>query len=166
ESAGGRTLQVVALTLPGLASAAPGAQQVAVAVSGSSNLQFAAGRTTVSFGSGVTVSAVQVSSPTNLIATINVAATAAPGARTLNVITSTQTAMLAGAFSIANPNRSPAFTSSPLLVAEDGRAYAYQAAASDPDGDPLTFRLVTGPSGLTVSSAGAVAWTPGPADVG
>jgi hypothetical protein len=42
--------------------------------------------------------------------------------------------------------------------------YRVQLRAVDPAGplDPLTFRLVTGPTGLAVSPTGLVQWTPGP----
>jgi len=38
--------------------------------------------------------------------------------------------------------------------------------AVDPDGDPLTFSLVTGPAGMAVTPAGTLSWTPTAADLG
>jgi RHS repeat-associated protein len=65
------------------------------------------------------------------------------------------------------PNRPPVFTSVPVVSANVGTAYAYPATASDPDGDPLTFSLVSGPSGMTVTpTTGAVNWTPTTAQLG
>lgn len=42
----------------------------------------------------------------------------------------------------------------------DGRRYAYQVNASDPDGDALTYSLKSGPSGMKIDpSTGLVEWT-------
>lgn len=61
----------------------------------------------------------------------------------------------------ADANQPPAFTSSAPASAAVGQVYQYQAAASDPDGDPLTFDLVSGPAGLVVDpTSGLVLWTP------
>jgi hypothetical protein len=68
---------------------------------------------------------------------------------------------------LAQLNRPPQFTSTPNLEALVGHAYAYDATASDPDNDPLTFSLLSGPSGMTVdASTGAVTWSPASRDVG
>jgi fibro-slime domain-containing protein/RHS repeat-associated protein len=65
------------------------------------------------------------------------------------------------------PNHPPRFTSTPIVDAQVGIPYSYQAAALDPDGDtPLTFDLIAGPSGLSVSSSGLVSWTPTDAQLG
>ncbi len=41
----------------------------------------------------------------------------------------------------------------------DGKAYTYQVKASDPDGDPLTYSLQSGPPGMTIDpSTGLVKW--------
>ncbi len=60
----------------------------------------------------------------------------------------------------APPNRPPVFTSTPIVDAQVNTAYQYQAEAADADGDALTFALVSGPAGMTVSAAGLVSWTP------
>ena len=52
ESAGGRTLQIIQISLPQTASAVRGAQKVGVRIDGSANVQFVAGRTTPTFGAG------------------------------------------------------------------------------------------------------------------
>ena len=55
----------------------------------------------------------------------------------------------------------PYFTTTAGSYAVEGRPYAYDANAIDQDGDYLTFGLVSGPSGLTVSQyTGLVQWTP------
>src|SRR5262249_46921515 len=59
------------------------------------------------------------------------------------------------------PNRPPVFTSVPVVSARVNEDYSYQAAARDPDGDGLTFALVTGPAGLTIAAdTGQVQWRP------
>lgn len=48
-----------------------------------------------------------------------------------------------------------------------GQAYVYKPVASDPDGDPLLFDLVRGPTGMTVDpQSGAIYWVPSPKQVG
>jgi RHS repeat-associated protein len=67
----------------------------------------------------------------------------------------------------APPNRPPVFTSVPVVSANVNTAYAYQATATDPDGDALTFSVVNGPQGLTVNAtSGLVGWTPTAAQLG
>jgi RHS repeat-associated protein len=68
---------------------------------------------------------------------------------------------------LAQLDRPPAFTTQPNTEAIPGVAYTYGAAASDPDGDPLQFSLLAGPSGMKVDAAtGQVTWSPQPADLG
>ncbi|MDX2218805.1 MAG: transglutaminase domain-containing protein [Burkholderiales bacterium] len=57
------------------------------------------------------------------------------------------------------PNNAPGFTSTPPMAAVIGQPYQYLATAVDPDGDRLTFSLVSGPPGLTVSALGLVSWS-------
>lgn len=57
-------------------------------------------------------------------------------------------------------NASPSFTSTPVTIANKGVAYSYQATASDADMHTLSFFKVSGPSWLTVSTAGLVSGTP------
>ncbi|MGE5608133.1 MAG: Ig-like domain-containing protein, partial [Bacillota bacterium] len=48
------------------------------------------------------------------------------------------------------------------LATDEGKAIAFQATASDVEGDQLTFSLVDAPSGATIDPAtGAFSWTPG-----
>src|SRR6185503_10209557 len=59
-------------------------------------------------------------------------------------------------------NNAPVLTvPGPQTIAEQS-ALSVNATAtdSDPPPDTLTFALVSGPTGLTVSAAGAIAWTP------
>jgi len=166
DVAQGRTLDIIDLSLPATRSGARGTQQLAVQIAGTPNTQFVAGRTTPNFGSGITVTGVQVQSPTLLTATISISSSATLGLRTVLVATSVQTAQHAGAFTVVDPNRAPSFTSVAPTAAVEGQALSYQATASDADGDSLTFRLLTGPAGAATTAAGLVTWTPGAAQVG
>ncbi len=55
-------------------------------------------------------------------------------------------------------NRHPDIVSTPPSGIENG-IYLYQVIAKDPDGDPLTFRLLEAPSGMTIHpSTGMLRW--------
>ncbi len=66
----------------------------------------------------------------------------------------------------AQPNRSPSFTSTPRKNVRIGSHYFYQATATDPDGDPNRFNLITAPHGMTVDEGGRVIWSPNAAQFG
>ncbi|WP_395789156.1 putative Ig domain-containing protein [Aquimonas sp.] len=58
-------------------------------------------------------------------------------------------------------NRPPNLSGSPAATARVGATYAYQPAATDPDGDSLQFSLTTAPAGARINaSSGAMNWTP------
>src|ERR1051326_4296736 len=61
---------------------------------------------------------------------------------------------------VARGNQAPQFTSVPIVNAEVGQRYSYQALATDPETDPITFSLAAGPTGMTMSTTGLVQWTP------
>ncbi len=62
---------------------------------------------------------------------------------------------------VENLNREPAFTSTPVIDSTQGQPYSYQAAASDPDDDPLTFELTIFPPGMAIEpNTGLITWTP------
>lgn len=64
-------------------------------------------------------------------------------------------------------NRAPEFTSQPKTEAVPGRPYAYQATATDPDGDAVSFSLLSGPNGMAVNAnTGIVTWSPQASDLG
>lgn len=57
-------------------------------------------------------------------------------------------------------NRPPDITSQPPSGLQDG-TYVYQVVAKDSDGDPLTYSLVTAPSGMTIDrNSGLIRWQP------
>ena len=51
---------------------------------------------------------------------------------------------------LATGNHRPHFTSSPTTRAVAERAWTYDANASDPDGQPLTYALAAGPAGMAI----------------
>ncbi len=75
--------------------------------------------------------------------------------------------------SVANVNRGPRITTTPLgeLVENDlkgfSTVYNYDADAVDPDNDRVTFSLTVKPDGATVNpDTGLVLWTPGSRQLG
>ena len=64
-------------------------------------------------------------------------------------------------------NGSPVIHSVPALRGEKGKLYSYNAQARDPNGDSVTFSLVSAPAGMTVrtvpvgtANVGEIRWTP------
>ena len=82
EIAGGASLAIIELTVSPPVSAARGTTGIPVRIVGSANTLFVAGRTSMVIGSGVSVTATQVLSASEVIATVAVTATAALGPRT------------------------------------------------------------------------------------
>ena len=66
---------------------------------------------------------------------------------------------LVAGFTIVAPNRPPVITSTAVTSAAEGKPYAYQVTGTDPDGDAVTYRLVSAPANMTIV-AGLVSWTP------
>ncbi|MEK6869044.1 MAG: putative Ig domain-containing protein, partial [Nanoarchaeota archaeon] len=64
-------------------------------------------------------------------------------------------------------NGAPIITSAPSITAAENAKYTYDAEATDPDGDVLTFSLTTKPSGMSISSStGVISWTPAASQLG
>lgn len=62
---------------------------------------------------------------------------------------------------LALPNRAPTFTSEALPDVAPGRTYVYDSEAVDPDGDVLSYQVLSGPTGLSINqNTGVVSWTP------
>jgi RHS repeat-associated protein len=67
----------------------------------------------------------------------------------------------------ASINRPPAIISSPIFLAAAGLPYSYDADAVDPEGDALTFELLTAPVGMSIDpNTGAIHWTPTNSQIG
>ena len=61
----------------------------------------------------------------------------------------------------------PILDSTPTGPAVTNHPYFYQVKAHDPDGDPLTYTLTTGPAGMQIDQqTGLLTWTPTDAQVG
>ena len=63
-------------------------------------------------------------------------------------------------------NQPPVINSTAPATITAGLTYRYDVQARDPNGDPLTYTLVAGPSGMSIDSMGRVTWPAGIADVG
>lgn len=68
---------------------------------------------------------------------------------------------------VAPANRPPVFQTTAPSQATVGSAYRYDADATDPDGDVVSYALADAPSGMSVdASTGVIAWTPLPTQTG
>ncbi|HEX4913045.1 MAG TPA: PKD domain-containing protein, partial [Vicinamibacterales bacterium] len=162
EISEGRSIEIVALSLPSTAAASRGATNVIVDVQGTSNAQFSTTNTKLGFGAGVTVVSYVVQSPTSIRATVNVAATATLGTRTVTVLTTTQTVTLPNGFSVTDSP--PPVNTAPTIEAGSDRSITRPAtqvaltgtAADDglPAGSTLAFAwsFVSGPQPVTFTA--------------
>jgi hypothetical protein len=87
---------------------------------------FAAGTSQVSFGAGVTVNSVSVTSSTNLTAQITVLATAALGPRTVTVTTGIQVVSFANGFTV-QPGTPVLLTAAPSSAQQGQQNYLASA---------------------------------------
>lgn len=67
---------------------------------------------------------------------------------------------------VRDVNRVPAITSLPATRAAVGQTYRYDVRVTDADNDPITFSLVSGPTGMTIDSHGRITWPTTAGDVG
>lgn len=68
---------------------------------------------------------------------------------------------------LAKLNEPPVFTTVPIVETHAGWNYRYDADATDPDGDPLTYSLLSRPPAMSVDAVtGEVTWLPAEADLG
>ena len=62
-------------------------------------------------------------------------------------------------FSISvRPNNPPQILSSPVVSVNAGGDYNYTVIATDIDGDPISFSLVGGPTGMVIDATGRITW--------
>ncbi|MBB5321170.1 putative Ig domain-containing protein [Marinobacter oulmenensis] len=72
-----------------------------------------------------------------------------------------------GAYGVGEvSNWPPAIDSEAVTQVDQGEAYLYQVAASDEDGDSLTYDLAEAPAGMTISATGEISWEPSEDQVG
>ncbi len=62
-------------------------------------------------------------------------------------------------------NNSPSFSNAPTEIVRAGELYQWQAIASDIDGDPLSYEVVSGPVGLSINGSGLVTWQTSAVDI-
>jgi len=139
----GKSLDVIALTLPETTSVPAGATNRDIRITGSPNTHFVVGNTQVSFGTGVTVNKVTVQSDTTLLANVSVPETTAPSVRTVQV-TSAQIAVLPGVFTITAagppPNHNPTANAGGPYSGLSGASISFSGSGSDSDaGDTLNY---------------------------
>lgn len=63
-------------------------------------------------------------------------------------------------------NEPPEITSTAVTTVSAGARYRYDVQVDEPDGDPVSFRLVSAPEGMTVDSLGRIQWNPTSAQIG
>lgn len=67
---------------------------------------------------------------------------------------------------VLNVNRAPSITSTAVDEVEVDDNYYYNVDATDPDGDTLTYTLITGPVGMTIDSDdGELRWSPNASNI-
>ena len=76
--------------------------------------------------------------------------------------TATQTLVI----QVSCANLPPAIVSRANTSAAAGERYLYALRAIDPEQQPLSFALVTGPTGMTIDEFGVLRWTPDASQVG
>src|SRR5262249_55931468 len=63
-------------------------------------------------------------------------------------------------------NRPPVFVTAPPTTGLVGQLFRYDARATDPDGDPVTYALSVLPAGMSIERlTGAIAWNPPSAQI-
>ncbi|TNE45143.1 MAG: hypothetical protein EP343_28140 [Deltaproteobacteria bacterium] len=65
---------------------------------------------------------------------------------------------------VVGPNQPPAFTSQPPTTVLQGDTYSYNIVAVDPDNDPVTITLLTGPQGANIQTSGTTVTLTWPTD--
>lgn len=66
----------------------------------------------------------------------------------------------------ASLNKAPAFTSNPIKTADEGTTYTYQVSATDPEASAVSFTLVAGPDGMSITQSNQLTWQIGATDAG
>ncbi len=145
---------------PAIASVNPntgaqGRQNLSVAITGIST-HFVQGSTTASFGAGITVISLTVTSATNATAVLNIDPAAVTGARNVNVTTGAEAATLTNGFTVTIAPAPLAITTATLPNGTAGAAYSATVTSSGGTA-PVSFSVSSGalPPGLALASSGA-----------
>jgi YD repeat-containing protein len=77
------------------------------------------------------------------------------------VVRDTNNAIATQSFIVsAKANQPPTITSTaPTAPVSPSATYRYDVRATDPDNDPLTYVLTSGPTGMTIDNAGRIRWS-------
>jgi hypothetical protein len=67
---------------------------------------------------------------------------------------------------VSPPNTAPSITTTPLMNAKVGYLYTYQLKATDKENDPLTAKLLQGPTSMTFNQTWFMSFIPALTDVG
>jgi hypothetical protein len=81
-------------------------------------------------------------------------------------VTDSVNAPVQGQFRVSVLNEGPTMDPIPDRTAHPGRMLRFMVNAFDPDGDALTYCVLSGPPGAQISAAGEFTWTPAWADDG
>ena len=163
ETTNAGTIQVLELSVPDPARATIGRTGLAVRLRASDATRFVAGQTRVTFGAQVRVASVAVVSSNELVATIDIAATAAAGPRAVSVTVPRQSLVLANGFTVdateppppTNHPPTARFTFAPASPTVNQSVAFDGTSSSDPDaGDTLTYAWTFG-DGATATGATA-----------
>ncbi len=66
-----------------------------------------------------------------------------------------------GAAAVTIQNSNPEITSAPVTSATNDETYTYDVEATDPDGDSLSYSLISAPANMSINSdSGLISWTP------
>jgi Putative Ig domain/Galactose oxidase, central domain/Kelch motif len=143
----------IALVSPN--TGAQGQQNLSVAITGAST-HLVQGSTTASFGAGITVSSLTVTSPTNATAVLNIDPAAVTGARNVTVTTGAEAATLTNGFTVTLAPAPLAITTATLPNGTAGAAYSATVTSSGGT-PPVSFSVSAGtlPPGLAPASSGA-----------
>jgi hypothetical protein len=77
------------------------------------------------------------------------------------------TAFQSYALAVRPPNQAPTINSSPVETTAAGTTYRYLVQATDPDGDALTFELLSAPEGMIIDPrTGYIVWETDTGDIG
>jgi hypothetical protein len=128
-------------------------QSVSVSLTGNGFVQ---GVTSVSFGSGITVGSLSVSSATSAVAQIQISSSTSAGTRDVSITNPAPgggTATLAGAFTVNSPPPSPVLNVSPSAISKTSAGGTESISISNTGGGTLSWTASSNQSWATLNSS-------------